>query len=556
MSFFKKIRIEVKFVGAFLIVSLISVLIGYEGIHNMSRINAMADQIYEKELLGLSYVKEANIDLIYLARAEKNLILSPSVEERRKFLDESTKAESMFIDNLSKAKPLFYSEEGKAALAKIDSAWEAYNSVRKQVVELAMTESVSEKKASTELSMGAARQKINTLDDALTALTKLKENNAKRAAEETTKLYTDARFFMICLIIAGFILGIGFGVILTLAITRPLKRVIGGLTEGATQVASASGQIASASQQLAEGASEQAASLEETSSSLEEMASMTRQNAGNASQAHTVMQETGRYMDEAGASMSHLSGAMQDITQASEETQKIIRTIDEIAFQTNLLALNAAVEAARAGEAGAGFAVVADEVRNLALRAADAAKNTANLIEETVKRTKMGAEVVVKTNSDFARVVEGSMRVSELVGEITAASQEQAQGVDQISVAVTAMDKVVQETASSAEEAASASEEMNAQANQMTEFVADLVSLVGGTNGKMRDSSNRNDISSRRPNGMEKVNVLVRGSGTKGTHLKQNGGSKGNGRAITRKGSGRFDDSRAIPFTEEEFSDF
>ena len=171
---------------------------------------------------------------------------------------------------------------------------------------------------------------------------------------------------------------------------------------------------------------------------------------------------------------------MQEISKASEETSKIIKTIDEIAFQTNLLALNAAVEAARAGEAGAGFAVVADEVRNLAMRAADAAKNTAALIEGTVKKVSDGTALVKTTNDAFNEVAGSTAKVGELVGEIAAASSEQAQGIEQVNIAVTEMDKVTQQNAATAEESASASEELNAQAEEMKSFVADLAAMVGG----------------------------------------------------------------------------
>ncbi|MBI9078033.1 MAG: methyl-accepting chemotaxis protein [Desulfatibacillum sp.] len=268
--------------------------------------------------------------------------------------------------------------------------------------------------------------------------------------------------------------------LITRSITKPINRIIEGLNEGAEQVSSASGQVSSASQSLAEGASEQAASLEETSSSLEEMASMTRQNADNASQADALMQEAGSVVTRANASMGDLTRSIREISQASEETSKIIKTIDEIAFQTNLLALNAAVEAARAGEAGAGFAVVADEVRNLAMRAAEAAKNTAALIEGTVKKVSDGRDLVDKTNQAFQEVASSAGKVGELVGEIAAASKEQAQGIDQVNKAVTEMDRVTQQNAANAEESASASEEMNAQALQMKEIVEDLVAIVGG----------------------------------------------------------------------------
>jgi methyl-accepting chemotaxis protein len=171
---------------------------------------------------------------------------------------------------------------------------------------------------------------------------------------------------------------------------------------------------------------------------------------------------------------------MEEISKASQETQKIVKTIDEVAFQTNLLALNAAVEAARAGEAGAGFAVVADEVRNLAIRAADAAKNTADLIEGTVKKVKDGGALVATTNEAFTQVAESASRVGELLSEIATASNEQAQGIGQVNTAVAEMDKVVQRNAANAEESASASEEMNAQAEHMKGFVENLVVLVGG----------------------------------------------------------------------------
>lgn len=269
-------------------------------------------------------------------------------------------------------------------------------------------------------------------------------------------------------------------------ITLPINRIIEGLGEGSNQVAAASSQVASSSQSLAEGASEQAASIEETSSSMEEMASMTRKNAENAKHADTLMRDANQVVVEANESMTQLTRSMEDISKASEETSKIIKTIDEIAFQTNLLALNAAVEAARAGEAGAGFAVVADEVRNLAMRAADAAKNTAQLIEGTVKKVKEGSGLVSRTNESFGKVALSAGKVGELVAEISEASNEQSKGIDQVNMAISEMDKVVQQNAANAEESASASEEMNAQAEQLKEYVGDLVMVITGSHERPR----------------------------------------------------------------------
>ncbi len=302
-----------------------------------------------------------------------------------------------------------------------------------------------------------------------------------KVATDAVGLLKSSSWIMIVGLIAAVILGALIALFLTRSITGPIRRIIKGLSDGSDQVASASHQVSSGSQSLAEGAAEQAASIEETSSSLEEMSSMTKKNADNANEARSMMEEAGQIVDNVNRHMGEMLSAIEEITRSSEETGKIIKTIDEIAFQTNLLALNAAVEAARAGEAGAGFAVVADEVRNLALRAADAARNTSNLIENTIKAVKNGNELTQTTQEAFRDNMEISRKVGGLVDEITAASNEQAQGIEEINRAVTEMDKVVQQVAANAEESASASEEMSAQAEQMQAYVAQLVGMVGGS---------------------------------------------------------------------------
>jgi ABC-type transporter Mla subunit MlaD len=262
--------------------------------------------------------------------------------------------------------------------------------------------------------------------------------------------------------------------------TKPLYAAIGEIAESSKQVASASGQVSSASQQLADGASHQAASIQETSASLEEISSITNRNAENTQQVDAWIQHASQVAGQANLAMTELNRSMQEISAASQETSKIIKTIDEIAFQTNLLALNAAVEAARAGEAGAGFAVVADEVRNLAMRAADAARNTAGLIESTVSKVKDGSGTVAKTTAAFAQVAEGVQKATTVIGEIATASREQAQGIAQISTAVASMDKVVQQAAANAEESAALSVEMSTQADKLQAVVDRLRALVGG----------------------------------------------------------------------------
>lgn len=263
-------------------------------------------------------------------------------------------------------------------------------------------------------------------------------------------------------------------------LTSQLTRVAEQIWTGAEQVSDASGQVASASQALAQGTTEQAAGLEETSSSLEEMASMTKQNADNAAQAATLATGAQQAADTGAQSMRKMLQAIEEIQKSSDQTAKIIKVIDEIAFQTNLLALNAAVEAARAGEAGKGFAVVAEEVRNLAIRSSEAAEKTTELIEQSVKNAKNGVQISNEVKTALDQIVSGIGKTSALVNEIAAACKEQAQGIEQINSAVSQMDKVTQQNAAGAEESASAAEELASQAESMKQTVDQLQILIHG----------------------------------------------------------------------------
>ena len=280
------------------------------------------------------------------------------------------------------------------------------------------------------------------------------------------------------------------------SISKPINRIIAGLTDGAQQVNDAAAQVSSASQSLAEGASEQASSLEETSSSLEEMAAMTRTNAENAKQANELSAQARQAAQGGDETMEQLNGAMTAINDSAGQISKIIKVIEEIAFQTNLLALNAAVEAARAGEHGKGFAVVADEVRNLAQRAAQAARETTDLIEGSVTNAREGAEVAGQVGEALGAIVSDVTKVTDLIDGIAQASQEQAQGVDQINAAVSQMDKVTQQNASGAEESASASEELSAQAQAVQGIVNELAALIHGNQTHQMQSSTRSGAKS------------------------------------------------------------
>ncbi|MEA3414694.1 MAG: methyl-accepting chemotaxis protein [Thermodesulfobacteriota bacterium] len=378
-----------------------------------------------------------------------------------------------------------------------------------------------------------------------------KSEEAMHAAENTGKTMIMV-ILGICVLAAT-----GLAFVIVRGITKPIKRIIEDLNEGSGQIASASGQVSSASQSLAEGSSEQAAAIEETSSSLEEMSSMTKQNADNAGQADSLMKETSHVVSDANSSMSELTTSMKDISGASDETQKVVKTIDEIAFQTNLLALNAAVEAARAGEAGAGFAVVAEEVRNLALRSAEAAKSTAVLIDGTVKKVKGGSDLVERTSNAFSKVAESSSKVGELIAEIAAASNEQAQGIEQTNTAVAEMDKVVQQNAANAEESASASEELNAQAEHTMGIVKELAALVGGSRGQ------RSEVGGQRSEARgQRSEVRGQRSGNRGQKKGLPVSTKKAGAPAVRKTKAAVSQGaevspdQVIPLDDKDFKDF
>lgn len=318
----------------------------------------------------------------------------------------------------------------------------------------------------------------------------IKRSNDQLAGVKADTIELTAWLFWFQVLVgAAGIVGAGIAAyIIVRSIVKSLNHIIEELEKDADQVSGAASSISESSQSMAEGATEQAASLEETSSALEEMASMTRQNADNSQKTTDTTASTVKLIEEGAAAVSNMSEAMAEINDSAEKISRIIKTIEDIAFQTNLLALNAAVEAARAGEAGKGFAVVADEVRNLAQRSAQAARDTTSLIEGTVARVRHGSEIAITLDASFKHIEDGAKNVGRLIQEITAATNEQAQGVDQVNTAVAQMDKVTQQNAANAEESASASEELSSQAVALKGVVDELVVLVTGVHFSHQDT--------------------------------------------------------------------
>jgi len=385
-------------------------------------------------------------------------------------------------DLIGQLKPLLATERGRNDVASMLSGLPVYQSHVEEVARLAFAGDLPGAQQAYEILFKDA----DSLDAPALDLVQVQKQLTAQSSERGAAASLRARWTAYLLAVVA----LGTAPVLLLVLmrtTRELRGVAAHLAEGAGQITSASSQVASSSQTLAQGASEQASSLEETAASSEQITSMTRKNAENSETAAGVMAEVDRRVTEGNRTLGEMVRSMQEITGSSDKISKIIKVIDEIAFQTNILALNAAVEAARAGEAGMGFAVVADEVRSLAQRSAQAAKDTAALIEESIAKSNEGSQRLEQVAQVIRAITESAAKVKTLVDEVNLGSQEQARGIEQISKSIAEMDRVTQANAASAEESASASEEMSAQAEALQNIARELRRLVGGGEAGDRD---------------------------------------------------------------------
>ena len=401
-----------------------------------------------------------------------------TADEREKLIKEQEAISPVTSDALSKYETSIFDPEDREFFSKVTANRSVFGEARAHYYAALRKGDAAGAKALLEGELLPAYNAFTKSGDDLQVYNnKQSTAQADRIVEKTRVVNTA----ILVVSIISIVLGALAATLIIRSINKVLQEVSGILGSSADQTASAAHQVSSSSQTLAEGASEQAASLEETSASLEEIASMTKKNAESASVAKNLSNETRQAAEGGYASMAEMKQAMDAIKDSSSSIAKIVKTIDEIAFQTNILALNAAVEAARAGEAGAGFAVVADEVRSLAQRSAQSAKETATKIEESVSRSEAGVQISNKVALGFEEIVVKARKVDELVAEIATASEEQNQGIGQVTTAVSQMDKVTQANAASAEETASAAEELNAQSEVMRDTVRSLRQLVDGS---------------------------------------------------------------------------
>jgi methyl-accepting chemotaxis protein len=393
-------------------------------------------------------------------------------------IEKEMKAGSATLTELyKKLEVLAVTTADKAAVADILAARGKYTSLRGEILKQ------SRDLSSDEMDLLVTGQLIPRYHDYIGAIDTLRQRKSEEGDHASTVVDASVLLgtrLIVAGVISALLLGLAVAWLISRRISRALAGIAGNLTDGSAEVASAAGQVSNSSQSLAAGASEQAASLEETSASLEEISSMTKRNAEAAAQAKGLANQTRSAAETGAGDVNDMNLAMDAIKTSSGNIAKIIKTIDEIAFQTNILALNAAVEAARAGEAGAGFAVVAEEVRALAQRSATAARETAEKIEDSVSKSRHGAEVCAKVAAGLQEITTKSRQVDELVGEIAQASGEQTQGITQVNMAVGQMDKHVQAGAARAEEAASVAQELLAQSTALQGSVDELSRLVGG----------------------------------------------------------------------------
>jgi methyl-accepting chemotaxis protein/methyl-accepting chemotaxis protein-1 (serine sensor receptor) len=474
---FQQYTIGQKLGVAFCALLALTVALGYGAISSVSNLadtlREAVDRSARKADLSNALGKRLE-EMIAATRGAQLSLYSGDQAKASSYHQKMTAAVGRIGEQVAELRALAITSEGRTALDRVERAVRSWREASAQAFESSRNKRFDE--AYRTLDEQTAR--LKEAEESVAVFVKISRGllaDASQAAKDTisTTVWRAWATILVALAIGAAAL------LLVRKINTNLRQIAEELGAGAEQLTDASSQVSASSQVLAQGSSQQAASLEQTSSSSEQISSMTRHNADNARTAEQLGAEVAEQVTEANHSLDDMVESMQRINTSSEKISRIIRVIDEIAFQTNILALNAAVEAARAGEAGMGFAVVADEVRNLAQRAAQAAKDTSSLIEESISTAADGKNKLGGVAESIAVITDGAEKVKTLCAEVRTGSEEQARGIEQIAKAISQMQSVTQQTAASAEQNAAAGQELNAQSDTLRGIVRRLTEMVG-----------------------------------------------------------------------------
>ncbi|MEW6187180.1 MAG: methyl-accepting chemotaxis protein [Thermodesulfobacteriota bacterium] len=475
----KKVKLSSKLIGGFLLMGLIIMIGGVWGPIGISRLSNPVKEVTEVQIpasYSLGLIQEA---LKSIRRLEQALLIPENFsdeQEKSRLLDELEGAWKKVDERRRAFESRSLSNEVSTLWKKTGPSWESW---RKNHLEVVRNLNEGNRAGALTLSSGPGRESFHYCDNLLQEIGQVMKKQGEGFQHSGTDLVVQLKTMVLVGTLLGIFVTLIFGLFFSRSITRPIRRAIGKLSDTCAQFESTSGQIATVSHQLAAGTSSQAAAVEEASSVTADLSSIIQRNTDVVQSLQVISAESSTFGQAAFEFFRQSKKATKEITLSSEETSKIVKTIGEIAFQTNLLALSASVEAAQSSEVGIGFSVVAQEVRNLARRSTEAAKNTTSLIDETIRAINRGDNLVKASLGSFISYGEASTPINTFSGKAFEVAQKQAQGIEQINIALGEISHSAQSNAASAQEAASAAQEISAQAASMSKVVEELRRIVG-----------------------------------------------------------------------------